>query len=144
MTPRKVRLWAFVDDALRMTCAKTLLEANTKLVDIMMHPGGGINWSRTHHCDFTIDKFSIMGLTRKRELNPSGRPPTRPIHRHPITLHGMEIPVVMAHKFLGVIINQELRWKEHINYTLQKGTKWVAQYHRLAKPTRGVSAKYMR
>src|SRR5882724_3596277 len=31
-----------------------------------------------------------------------------------------------------------------MNYALQKGTKWVTQYQRLAKPSKGVSAKYMR
>ena len=50
----------------------------------------------------------MMGLTRKREPNLSGRPPTRPIHRHPITLQGVEIPMVAVHKFLGVLINHEL------------------------------------
>jgi len=134
----------FVDDALMIAHVKTLLEANTKLVDKMTHPGGGLDWSCTHHCDFAIDNFVIMRLTRKREPSPSGRLPTRPVHRHPITLRGVEIPMVMAHKFLGVLIDQDLQWKEQVNYTLQKGTKWVAQYHRLAKPTRGVSAKYMR
>ena len=31
-----------------------------------------------------------------------------------------------------------------MNYTLQKGTKWVTQYQRLSKPSKGISAKYMR
>ena len=51
--------------------------------------------------------------------------------------------MVEAHKFLGVLIDQELCWKEHINYMLHKGTKWVMQYGRLAKLTKGISAKYM-
>jgi len=29
-----------------------------------------------------------------------------------------------VHKFLGVIINQELHWWEHINYALHKGMTW--------------------
>ena len=48
------------------------------------------------------------------------------------------------HKFLGVMLDQELCWKEHCQYMLQKGVKWVMQYRRLAKVTKGVSAKYMR
>ena len=43
-----------------------------------------------------------------------------------------------------MIINQELWWKEHLQYALQKGTKWVTQYQRLTKLMKGVSAKYMR
>ena len=52
--------------------------------------------------------------------------------------------MVATHKFLGVILDQELQWREHVQYTLQKGTKWVTQYRRLMKPMKGVSAKHMR
>jgi len=48
------------------------------------------------------------------------------------------------HKFLGVMLDQELRLKDQVNYALQKGTKWVAQYCRLTKLTKGVSTKFMR
>ena len=135
---------AFVDNALLLACAKTLMEANDKLKDMMVCPSGGLNWSHTHHCSFEMDKFGVMGLTRKREPNPGRRPHTRPASRAPIVLQGVEIMVIVAHKFLGVIVDQELHWKEQVNYTLQKGTKWVAQYCRLVRLTKGVSAKYMR
>ena len=42
------------------------------------------------------------------------------------------------HKFLGVVIDQELRFREHANYVLAKGTKLVRQYRRLTKPGKGV------
>jgi len=90
---------------------------------MMECPGGGLDWSCTHHCDFTIDKFGVMGLTRKREPYWSRRACTRQAQRLPIILGGAEIPVVSTHKFLGVLIDQELRWKEQANYTLQKGMK---------------------
>src|SRR5882724_5573885 len=69
---------------------------------------------------------------------------TRLAQRLPIIPSGAEIPAVSMHKFLGVLVDQELWWKEQANYALQKGMKWVAQYHRLAKPSKGVSTKYMR
>src|SRR5882672_3811139 len=103
-----------------------------------------MEWSRTHQCGFALDKFGVMGLTRQREANLARSPATRPLERKPISLQGIEIPVVMAHKFLGVIFDQELRWKDEVNYALMKGTKWVTQYQRLAKVSGGVSAKYMR
>jgi len=56
-------------------------------------------------------------------------------------LQGMKVPTVATHKSLGVILDQELRWNDHMNYTLQKGTKWVTQYQRIARPSKGVSAK---
>jgi len=59
-------------------------------------------------------------------------------------LQGIKIPTISIHKFLGVFLDQELCWKDLINYTLQKGAKWLMQYCRLSKPSRGVSAIYMR
>ena len=60
-------------------------------------------------------------MTRKREVNPGSRPPTRPDFRQPIYLQAMEILVVEVHKFLGVLLDQELHWKQHVNYMQQKG-----------------------
>jgi len=61
----------------------------------------------------------------------------------PIILSRAEIPVVSTHNSHN-LVDQELRWKEQANYALQKGMKLVVQYCRLAKPPKGVSAKYMR
>src|SRR5882724_10438583 len=72
------------------------------------------------------------------------RSKTMPERRRPIFLRGVKVLAVATHKFLGVILDQELWWKEHIQYAQQKGTKWVTQYRRLAKPMKGVSAKHMR
>ena len=44
-----------------------------------------------HQCKFTLNKFSIMGLMRRRELDPSGNMKTRPIQRWPIFLQGIKV-----------------------------------------------------
>ena len=59
----------FVDDMLMLACARILTEANAKIIDMMECPGGRLDCSCTHHCNFTIDKFGMMGLTRKWELD---------------------------------------------------------------------------
>jgi len=53
---------------------------------MMELPGGGLDWSHSHHCNFAIEKFGVMGLTRRREPNLAGSPPTRPTQRHPLFL----------------------------------------------------------
>ena len=85
-----------------------------------------------------------MGLTRCREKKPLGCPATQPIERKLLQIHHTTVPAVAEHKFLGVILDQELKWHAHVNYALAKGTKWVTQYCQLAKNMKGVSAKYMR
>jgi len=91
-----------------------------------------------------IDKFRIMGLTRRRELDSSRRLKTMTIQRRLIFLQGVKVLFVGTHKFLGVMLDKELCWKEHCQYAMQKGVKWVIQYQRLTKATKGASAKYMR
>src|SRR5882672_7961481 len=135
---------AFVDDALMLARGKSLEESNDRVKDMMVRAGGGMEWLSTHHCSFALDKFGIMGMTRRREPNEVRQPPTRPVVCKPIHMCSIEIPAVAMHKFLGVILDQELRWKDQVNSALAKGTKWVSQYRRLAKVSNGVSAKYMR
>ena len=92
---------------------------------MMTRSGGRLEWSNTHQCKFVVNKFGIMGLTRRGELDPSGNKKTRPVQRWPIFLQGIKVLAIAMHKFLGVLIDQELWWKEHLHYTLQKGMKWV-------------------
>ena len=75
-----------------------------------------------------IEMFGIMGLTIRRELTHTRNPHTRPMSRLLIHLLGVNIPVIKLHKLLGVIIDQELCWREQVDYVLQKGVKWVKQY----------------
>ena len=102
-----------------------------------------MDWLCMHQCSFMLEKFWVMGMTWRRELGLTKWPATRPVEHRLVMLRGFEIPVIMTHKFLGVIFNQELRWKDHVNYPLTKGTRWVTQYRRLAKVSGSVSAKYM-
>jgi len=68
---------------------------------------------------------------------------TRPIQRHPLFLAGVKIPMVSTHKFFGIILVQELQWKDHVNYALQKDAGWVTQYQWLEKLSKGISPEYM-
>jgi len=134
----------FIDDTLLLARVKMLNKSNDKVKDMMVRHGRGLDWLATHQCKFMVNKFGIMELTRRRELNPSGSPRTRPIPHWPIFLQGVKVLVVSMHKFLGMLLDQEMCLKEQLNYTLRRGTTWVMQYHRLAKPSKGVAAKYMR
>jgi len=75
---------AFMDNMQLLAWAKMLGESNSKVKQLMVRSGGSLKWSATHKSDFSLEKFVIMGLTRRREQNPSGSPKTRPVQRHPI------------------------------------------------------------
>ncbi|KAG1787235.1 uncharacterized protein HD556DRAFT_1247207, partial [Suillus plorans] len=64
--------------------------------------------------------------------------------RTPITIRGHRIEPSPSHKFLGVIIDQELRFKEHAAYALAKGTKYVQACGRMTRPAKGIGGKMMK
>ena len=116
----------FVDDTTVMAEGVNLHEAFDKLRDIMTRAAGALEWADTHQCLFEVSKFGLMGLTRRREKDP-GRPGrTRPAVRPSITIGHHTIKPTMTHKCLGVILDQELRFREHANYALKKGEKYIA------------------
>jgi hypothetical protein len=121
-----------------------LEEAFEKLTDIMTRPDGAYSWAAKHDCHFAVEKFGLMGLTRRREKNPEKHGRTRPVQRPPIKIGQHVVKPTTTHKFLGLIMDQELRFKEHTNYALKKGETYINQYRRLARPTKGVTAKHMR
>ena len=90
---------------------------------MMTRNGSGMDWSHTHQCEFTIDKFGVMGLTIRRDSDMSRSSKTRPLQRKCLFLWGVKVPAIAMHKFLGVMLDQELCWKEHCQYALQKGMK---------------------
>jgi len=55
----------FVDDTLLLARGKMLAEANDKVKGMMEREGGGLDWVRMHQCNFALDKFRVMGLTRQ-------------------------------------------------------------------------------
>jgi len=56
---------AFVDDTLLLARGKMLAEANDKIKGMMEREGGGLDWVHMHQCNFALDKFRVMGLTRQ-------------------------------------------------------------------------------
>lgn len=102
------------------------------------------DWSKTHNCHFAMDKFALVGFSRKREKDPENPKKTRLKKRPSINLNGTEVKPTAYHKFLGILIDEELRFNMHTDYALKKGTTWVSQFRRLAKPTKGIAMKYMR
>ena len=91
---------AYMDDMLLLTRGKTLAESNSKVKNMMTRSRGRLEWSHMHQCKFVIDKFGVMGLTRRREPDMARSSKSRPLQRWPIFLQGTKVPAVAMHKFL--------------------------------------------
>src|SRR5882724_8607076 len=56
---------AFMDDTLLQARGESLRVTNEQVKRMMTRKGGGLEWSLMHQCEFAIDKFRVMGLTRR-------------------------------------------------------------------------------
>ncbi|RDX41825.1 hypothetical protein OH76DRAFT_1306070, partial [Lentinus brumalis] len=49
-----------MDDVAVLATGWTFSEVHAQLKDFMKHPGGGDDWSASHHSSFSIDKFGLV------------------------------------------------------------------------------------
>jgi len=144
---------AFVDDTALLATASNFKAANRKLKAMMEQVNGGFAWAESHGCEFAVEKFALIGFTQKTQpiaALPQGIPPqaapsckTQPIARPAIRLHNLTIKAADCHKFLGMFLDQELRFKTHAAYTIKKGMTWLDQFRHAAHPSKGISARHM-
>jgi hypothetical protein len=135
--------YLFLDDAAVLVIARTFAETHYILHDIMMKMGGIFEWARDHNCEFGIEKFQLFDFSRQLTTHPLSRKRV-PIQRPSLQLGTQTIKSQTHVKFLGILVDNTLRWKEQHAAALAKGQDWVMQFARLAKPTKGVSRSNMR
>lgn len=124
---------AFVDDTALIAIAKDFTETHAILTDMLERAGGGYDWSRTHNSRFETNKFALMDFSMNRRKD-----------RPEMPLRGTIIRPSSTHRFLGVILDQELRWKAQIDNAIAKGTTYVLQLRRLSSSAKGLPLRLMR
>jgi hypothetical protein len=134
----------FIDDAYILVIGHSFEETHAKLEDVMVRPGGVFEWAKIHNCEFGLDKFQLMDLSRKRVPHPALPRRKIPLPRPDLKLQTHLIKSKDYATFLGVRIDRELRWKEHGAHTIAKGQAWTAQMARIARVSRGVATPYLR
>ena len=105
---------AFVDDMALVAVGKSFVETHQKLKDMLKQQGGGYEWSANHNSRFETNKFVLMDFSLNR---------AKP--RPDMNLRGVTIKSAPSHKFLGVIIDNELCWTAQAAYTTAKGAKYT-------------------
>jgi len=125
----------YVDDASAIATADTLEEAAAILKDFMEREGGGFTWSADHNSRFEISKLAVVYYTYGKVLNNSY--PT-------LTLQGTPIERRESYKYLGIHVDQHLRWNTQLKKTIDKAMQWILQFRRFTKPATGISAALMR
>ncbi len=137
---------SFVDDTVYATSGDTKEEVVEKLSDMMTREGGGLEWARKHGCTYEFTKFGYVPyvlFTRKRENDPERPGKIRTLLPPNLRVNNQTIEPIKMYKYLGTILDRELRFKEHTNYATGKGALWIARFRRLAKTSKGLGTKLL-
>jgi hypothetical protein len=121
---------AFIDDTAFIAIGTSFNETHRILQQMLKWKGGAFDWFRDHNSKFETSKFTLIDFSMNRTK-------THP----PMIIRGNVICPSPTHKFLGVILDQELRWKEHVAYAIAKGTAYALQLRRLSSTTSGMPMK---
>ena len=124
---------AFVDDTAFIAIGKDFHETHATLIDMLEREGGGYQWSKDHNSKFETSKFALIDFSMNRAKE-----------HPPIKVRGITIKPSSSHKFLGVILDQELRWKEQANYSLGKGMEYAILMRHISGASWGTPSKLTR
>ena len=134
----------YVDDVVLMATGVDFEETSKRLENMMTRERGGLEWSRDHNSNFEVSKSVVMHLTRRTQENPEEDKGRIPLDRPPLTILGEVIKEVKMFKYLGVVVDSNLRCNAQAQRGIANATKWILQFRWLTKPSTGVKAKLMR
>ena len=93
---------AYVDDSVMIATADTFAEAHKKLRDMMTREGRVTDWSTQHNSPLKYSKLALVDFTHSQSTK----------RREPLRLPQIEVHPSKSAKYLGVIFDQNLDWKE--------------------------------
>jgi hypothetical protein len=135
---------AFIDDSYLAARVRHIEETYNMLKQMMTRLQGTLEWALTHNSKFELDKSGLMTFTHKRVPDPTRRGKTIPLPRPPININGHSINSSPTIKFLGIILDQELRFKAQADHAAAKGKFWITQTCRISKSAKGIKGHIAR
>src|SRR5271155_3313845 len=129
----------FADDGVCAASAKNLELAGAAIGDMFRRPEGPQEWGISHHSVYDLAKSGAIAASRRKIADPNN--PRKRVKQPPtvIQLDGRhQVTTTPTQKYLGVIIDNELRFKEQAAHAVGIGTKWTNQIRRLTKTVKGM------
>ena len=135
---------AYVDDACYYVEGSDFGKTHDKLPDMMCREQGGFKWSELHNSHFEPSKMALVGFSRKHKPDLQRHSKLAPEPQPSLQLRSATIKPSPTHKYLGIIFDQELWWREQTEHAAAKAAKWTLQFFRLTRPSTGIRPKFMR
>ncbi|GJF00464.1 RNA-directed DNA polymerase from mobile element jockey [Phanerochaete sordida] len=124
-----------IDDVAVLATGDIFGDTHAKLRAFMTRPDSAFVWSQLHTSEFSVEKFGLLDCARSlKDLGPS----------LDLGQGSAPISVAKSYKFLGVLVDHKLFWKEQTNRALNKGLQWVTLFRRMAGGCSGVGFKQLR
>ena len=132
----------YINDNTILTTADDFRETHEKCKDILQRPDGPFDWATSHNCKYSLPKFQAVDLARPGANNErlAGKGKEMEIQLNGHTHRLKPQPVA---KWLGLLIDEQLRWKAQIEVMGEKGEGWNNKFRRIAKTSSGVTANRM-
>ena len=96
---RQELVLGYVDDIALVMVANMFSQMHVILENMMERWGSGFQWASSQNSRFETTKSVVMDFSCSRMAD-----------HPPLVLQGSIIRAQKAHKFLGVLVDQELRW----------------------------------
>jgi len=128
LSKQGVYVQGYADDGCILVCGKVL----TTMSEIMQRILRGVeDWCRKRDLRVNPSKTEIILFTRKY----------KPDTLRAITFYGQQLLLTKQVKYLGVILDSKLNWKEHVDAKCKKALASFYQLRRVAGKTWGTSPK---
>ena len=116
------------------------MTTNKKLEKMIPRLHEANEWSSSHNATFKFDKFALVPFSRKPASRARGGA-MRTMLIPSLTLGDIDIKPSVPANLLGVHLDQEPRWKTHINAEQAKGMSYIMAAKRLSQGKRGVPGR---
>ena len=144
MPKKEEAMIAYVNNASFYAEGENFNEAYARLWDMMYRTQGGYNWLKQHNLHFEPSKMALIGFSWKHEADPQCPRRLAPEIRPDFHLHNDVIKLSAAHKYLGIIFDQEPRWWEQVEQAMATAAKWMLQFRHLTKLSTSIRSRFMR
>ena len=92
---------------------------------------------------FYTTYMALVGFSHKCTPDPLHSKKLVPEPRPDLHLRGDIVKPLTTHKYLGVVFDQELRWREQAECVTGTAAKWMLCFHRLMKLSFGIRSRFM-
>ena len=132
---KKKLVLGFINDVRLLAIGHDFTETHHTLKEMMERPGRAFEWSWTHNSPFELSKLAIVDFTLRKH-----KAANLPL----FCRNSGKTTIVKAkniYKFLGVLLEPNLKWSAQAESALATAAKWVNLIQRIAKTASRLSSK---